>query len=276
MARYKIMQQPKNTKKPPARNLHTLTPKQQTILHLLYRYRFLDRSHIQHFLNHKDHKTVIQWLNNLTKTQFIHRSYSSNFPDNTKPAVYNLATKGIAWLKTQPSYDIQTLHKLYREHERSATFIASSLLLATLELKLREQPADAIQQTMLIKSDYPALSQANQLSQLAPSAFIAKTEATITKYYFLELLPESPSTRIRKRLKQYLAFYESNEWESATSLAFPTILLACASLPDLIETKRFLRHLLVERDATTLEILTTTQAELKTAGLTGEIWEEIN
>jgi hypothetical protein len=250
--------------------LLTITPKQQTILHLLYRYRFLDRSHIQHLLNHKDHKTIIQWLNDLTTKSYLVRTYSKTFPNNTKPAVYSLNTRGIAFLSTQPNIDKLTLRKRYREHQRSAAFISTSLLLATLALKLHNHPT----QTITVASDYASLPQASQLNQLVPDAFISKTENETTTYYCLEILSSKP-TQIRRRIKQYLAWYASNEWEGETGTAFPTLLLASANLPDLIDTKRFIKTLLSKLDEPDIQILTTTQPELVTHGLTGEIWEAV-
>jgi hypothetical protein len=42
-----------------------ITPQQQQILPLLYRFRFLDRSQIQKSMNHKNHKRILIWLNDL-------------------------------------------------------------------------------------------------------------------------------------------------------------------------------------------------------------------
>lgn len=258
-------------KPPPA----PLTLQQQVILQLLFRFRFLDRTHIQRYLHHTNHKRILLWLNDLTTKQFITRNYSKTFPNNTKPAIYHLAPTGIAWLKTQPEYDKQTLHKLYRENKRSPAFIAHSLLLATLDLKLRDQSTEAIQQTMAIKSDYPNLPQAELLAQLSPHAFITKTQDGSTKYYFLELLTDLTQARLRKRIKAIVAFYQSNEWEGATSEPFPTVLLVCPDLATMIDTKRFTKKLLTAKEATTLEVLVTTLEEVSTQGIAGEIWEGV-
>jgi len=44
-----------------------ITPQQQQILSLLYHFRFLDRSQIQKFMNHKNHKRILLWLNDLNE-----------------------------------------------------------------------------------------------------------------------------------------------------------------------------------------------------------------
>lgn len=253
----------------------SITLKQQTILHLLYRYRFLDRTHIQRLLHHTNHKRILLWLTDLTNKKYIVRTYINTFPNNTKPAIYHLAPTGIAWLKTQPEYTKTALHKLYREHERSPAFIAHSLLLATLSLKLQDQPTEAIQQTMALKSDFPNLPQSQLLAQLLPHALITKTERSTVKHYFLEILTNLTEARLRKRIKAYLAFYQGNEWEGATGEPFPTVLLVCEDLPTMIDTKRFTKKLLVIREATELQILVATLDEITSQGIAGEIWEGV-
>jgi hypothetical protein len=258
---------------PAARRSSPITSKQHVILELLYRFRFLDRTHIQQFLNHKDHKTILIWLRDLTDKNYITRHYTRSFPHNTKPAVYHLNAKAIALLRARADYDPKALRKRYREHLRSADFIASSLLLASLALNLRAQPTNHSKQTLAVQSDYHALPHADLLAELSPHAFITKAEGTTTKQYLLEILPAS-SVRTRKRIKQYIGAYASNTWEAKTGTPFPTILLACADLPALITTKRTTKNLLQAVEDESPEILVTTAEELRTHGLSGEIWEE--
>ena len=262
-----------NHKHPPPNQ--SITPKQQTILHLLYRFRFLNRLQIQQYLSHTNHKRIILWLNDLTTKNYITRTYSKTFPNNTKPAIYSLALNTIAWLKTQPDIDHNALHKLYREHERSTGFIHHCLLLATLELDLRQQPKTAPKQTLAVQSDYPTLPQATLLTTLKPHGFITKNDGGTAKHYLIELLTDLPELRLKKRIKTYVAFYLSNEWEGATSEAFPTVLFVCPNLPNMIDLKHFTKKLLIAKEATALEVLVTTLEEITTQGIAGEIWEGI-
>ena len=68
--------------------LSSITNKQQEILKLLYKYRFLNRIQIQQLMNHKDKKRVIVWLRDLRKKQYIEWIYSTDFVEKTKPAIY--------------------------------------------------------------------------------------------------------------------------------------------------------------------------------------------
>ena len=70
--------------------LAKITKKQQAILKLLYRFRFLNRIQIQALLGHKDPKTVNLWLRDLRAKGYLEWIYSTHFAEKTKPAVYYL------------------------------------------------------------------------------------------------------------------------------------------------------------------------------------------
>src|SRR3990172_8514870 len=110
--------------------LPTVTAKQLEILILLYRYRFLNRNHIQHFLHHKEPRRIKSWLKELTDKHILGRHYSRTLGENTKPAVYYLSTKSRHILKDHPEVNHKLLSRVYRERLRSQRFIEHCLLLA--------------------------------------------------------------------------------------------------------------------------------------------------
>ncbi len=95
-----------------------ITPKQFQILLLLYRFRFLDRTHIQRLLNHKDRKRINAWLKDLTNKNIISRKYSQKLKENTKPAIYCLATKSRKLLLNHPDINEKILKRVYRDKTR--------------------------------------------------------------------------------------------------------------------------------------------------------------
>ena len=99
----------------PMAHVH-ITPKQLEILLLLYRFRFLNRHQLQHFLNHKDPKRLNTWLKHLTTHNIIGRHYSTRLKENTKPAIYFLTTaKQIQTNITEPTVK-NLLKRVYREN----------------------------------------------------------------------------------------------------------------------------------------------------------------
>ena len=116
-----------------------VTPKQFEILLLLYRYRFLDRTHIQRLLNHKEPRRIKSWLKNLTERNIAGRIYSRKLKENTKPAIYYLATKSRKILLGHPDTSEKVLKRVYREKMRSKKLVDHCLLVANIYFYLNKQ-----------------------------------------------------------------------------------------------------------------------------------------
>lgn len=255
-------------------NTPNITKKQQEILQLLFQFRFLNRPQIQQFLNHNDRRATNDLLSDLTNKEYIGRIYTETFPEKTKPAVYYVVKGGVKFLKSQ-GFDEKLLHKFYYEDKRSESFIGQSLLLADIYLDLSKRKAIEADFKMAIASDYPSHELSELLGDLLPSAYIEQTSQESAEQYFLEILSGISIERLRQRIKKYLYFYESNEWEGATSEDFPVMLLICPDLKTLIYLKRYLKRKLTEMDAESFIAQLTTIDKFKAHSLTGDIWEKV-
>ena len=257
------------TKLPP------ITKKQETILLLLFRFRFLNRILIQKLLNHRYVSKINDWLKDLTEKKYIFRSYETKFPDNFKPAIYHLDKYGIAFLKNKNGDDIKALKKFYVENDRTDDFINCSLLLADIYLEVQSRNNDQVQSVMQVKSDYPTHPLKNLLCDLKPHAYIAQKKAGKTKRSFLEILTDLPTLRLRQRIKKYLNFYQSNEWEAETGKAFPAVLIICPNTRVLSYVKSYLKTQLAKLDEPGLNVQITTSDKVKESGITGDIWRQV-
>src|ERR1017187_1843369 len=92
-------------------NLPKLTPRQLTILKLLYRYRFLNRIQIQTLMGHKDYKRINVWLADLRDNHYVEWIYSTDFLEKSKPGIYYLGLNGIRWLKEHQDHPIEEFRK---------------------------------------------------------------------------------------------------------------------------------------------------------------------
>src|SRR5579871_6396166 len=92
-----------------------LTRRQQDVLMLVYQFRFLDRTHVQTLLSHKDKKTINMWLRNLKERDYLEWSYSKKFIENTKPAVYYAGLGAIRYLKTRDDVHENVIRSLYKD-----------------------------------------------------------------------------------------------------------------------------------------------------------------
>ena len=256
--------------------LPPITKKQQTIINLLYHFRFLNRIQIQTILNHKDRKTINEWLSDLTKKGYIDRIYSNKtITDKIKPAIYYIAKGGVKYLKDSGDYDSKALHKLCYEKDRTQDFIDRSILIADIYLNLPAGDKNKVSFTMSVPSIYPDHPFAELLTELSPHGYVEQKQKSKTELYFIEVLGDLPAIRLRQRLKKYLSFYENNEWESETGEDFPILLIICPDEKTLIYAKRFLKRKLAEMEDESFVSHLTIADKFKELGLTGDIWEKV-
>lgn len=274
-------------------SLPKITNAQQDIIKLLYRYRFLDRIQIQAFLKHKDKGRSNRWLKDLKEKQYIGQLYnSSDFVGKTKPAIYFLDTNGIRYLRTLDQCPSSELHKRYTEKSRKQLFIVQCLLLADccLNMEARNNDASGLHYSYELEADYAKKD--NEYHFLMESEFVhphlcyVKTKGSgsrnITTRNLLEVFSASlPRHSVKKRLKDYVKFLNSYEWEEETKLSeLPIILIVCPTKAGLIYAKRTTRQALVdlfgdiEEIPDDMHVRFTTVEKIKDLGITGKVWEE--
>jgi len=203
-----------------------ITPKQLQILLLLYRFRFLNRVQIQQFLNHKNHKRIIAWLNDLTSKNIIGRKYSRKLKENTKPAIYHLATKSRKILLFHPNTNEQLLNRVYRDKTRSNRLITHCILVTNIYFYLEKQTR--VNKNKLHFFTKIDLSNHYYLPYNRPDAYIAIETKDQTKRYFLEIIDEgTPRFMLRKKIEQYIEYFEESTWQEKTGHPNPSLLFIC-------------------------------------------------
>lgn len=205
-------------------NHPTLTSRQLEILLLLYRFRFLTRSHIQTLLHHKNHAHILKWLNELTSQNYITQYYTKTIP--ASPAIYSLAKLGRSYLKIHTDSNTKHLSRLRRDPIYTSKFRNHCLFLADIYISLLEVIAPT--RATLHFSTKAELYGMASLIKPVPDAYIATKEATgTTKRYFLDIFDNMPPVAMRKRVRQYFEYCDSDEWQSSTDKPFPAIILIC-------------------------------------------------
>lgn len=218
-----------------------ITKKQHEILYNLYLFRYLNRPHIQTLLNHKDSARINKWLTDLTHKQYIHKIYSTNFGENTKPAIYYLATKSIKLLQDNPNVVPERLVRVYRERGRSSRFITHCLAVADVYTAFQRKESGSTQHFFTTKTE---LLDHDYLLQPVPDAYIALKNKQKTTRYFLEIFDtQIPRFVFKKRIQQYLEYAEDGAWEAETEHSFPKVLLVCLEESALRFLKRYLEDI---------------------------------
>lgn len=256
--------------------LPKITNKQTEILTLIYQFRFLNRTQIQQLLKHKDPKTINTWLKDLNEKQYLNRIYSNTIGANTKPAIYYAAINAIRYYKSLDQDNASYLKKLYRDHERSESFIDEQIFLADICLNL-----SAINDQGEIKYSYVTAAGVtsnpsyNFMEDLSPQLIFTKESKAESKQYILVQLDSAlPKYMVKKKMKNYIEFFFTNEWEENTGKPFPTILFACQTLALMIFAKRTIKRLLDDyQEPEDFEAWFATNDDIRELGISGEIWE---
>jgi hypothetical protein len=249
----------------------TITPKQLEILTLIYRFRFLNRHHIQTLLNHKDTKTINIWLKDLTNKNILGRIYSSKLKENTKPAIYYLATKSRKVLLDQDNINEKILNRAYRDKNASSKLITHCLFLATFYLLLKEQTLKD-KQTLHFHTKTDLVDH-NYLPYNRPDAFIALETNKQTKRYFLEIIDEgTPRFMLRKKISQYIEYFDENTWKNRTLHNSPSLLFICPNQ----NIKDFLnKHIaqVLEEETSDLQFFLSLKSDIQAEGITPSTWQ---
>lgn len=253
-----------------------LTKRHIEILTYLYRFRFLNRVQIQKLSGHKHFNRIIIWLNQLTTHGYIRKYYNPKII--TIAATYSLGTKGRKCLlekSKEKESQIQRglLNRIWREHTLSDQFRTHCLFLAGIYLSLVElvKKTDAslyfYTKTDLYRHDY--------LLNPHPDAYIAiKEKNGKTKRYFLDIFdPLPPRMILRRRVKQYVDYFDENDWQEATGHPFPYIILIS---PD-ERSKRYLKRYVqtVLEYASDIEFYLSTWEEISAKGLRRDVLEKV-
>ena len=201
-----------------------ITKKQEEIIILLYRFRFLNRTQIQKLLGHKKPHRINQWLKSLDDKKIVGKIYSKKVGDNIKPAIYYLKARSKSYLTDQLKKDSKLIRRLSSEKNRSQKFINHCLLSAELYLNLKEiHLSDEV--FFYTKID---LLNYSYLPVKHPDAYIAiKSDQDIKRYFFEIIDEDTPRFAIRAKIKQYLEYFDNQIWQETTKHPFPKILILC-------------------------------------------------
>jgi len=251
--------------------LPPITNKQQELLKLLYRYRFLTSRHIEILMHHKDRRRIGAWLKDLREKEYIEWIYSTDFDKKTQPAVYYLAINGIRYLRSLGGYPVGELQKRYKESARKASYVDRCFLVADCCIAVMKKSDENMQYTSILPAEYMAPDNPyNYLAELKPHLYLVKRQDENTTKYLLEIFEQTlPRYQLRKRLRDYIEFLDESD-ESHVAL------FVGSTMPDFLYIKRSVRRLVEEYDVQSAQLRVTTLDKLKLSGMTSGIWEDIS
>jgi len=204
----------KDTAKP------TLTKRQTDILLLLFRFRFLTRPKIQQLLQHKNHRLVTRWLNELTDLGYLIK-YDAKLV--VMPAFYSLGKLSRKYLKKQKLVK-QTPHldRVWWEAHHTVAFREKCLFVADIYLSLLSRFGEGLR--FWSKAD---LYGYEYLIEPPPDVYFVTQTKSKKMRYFLDAFTYAPPKAIKNRIEHYRDYFYSSEWEDNVDKTFPDIIIIC-------------------------------------------------
>jgi hypothetical protein len=256
--------------------LPKITNKQIEILNLIYKYRFLNRIQIQAFLNHKDHRRINSWLKDLNEKEYLKKIYSNSVAISMSPTIYYAGINAIRYFKLLDQDNSSYLKKLYRDNKRTENFIAEQLLIANSGLHLIEKNKKRqARYEFVTAADVTSNSLYKFMEDLSPQLIFTKQTKSEFKQFVLVILDSAqPKYMIKKKMKNYIELFYTNEWEENTKQTFPTILFSCQTLALMIYAKRSMRWIRDDyQNPEEFEAWFATNDDIREHGISAEIWE---
>ncbi len=201
-----------------------LKQRQIEILELTFRFRFLNTTHIQNLLNHKSKDKIIKWLNELVENHYLFKFYQQQVP--SIPALYCLDKESINYFRAK-EIEEKLLKRIYKEKTLSVKFRTHCLLLVHIYISLQSLvKTTKATLTFYTKTD---LDNINHLIEPAPDSYFIITEKNkMKKRYFLEAYePYKPWKTYKWRVRQYINYHKSDDWQDNTKKPFPELILIC-------------------------------------------------
>lgn len=279
------------------KELPEITEKQQEILGLVYRFRFINRRHIQKVLNHKDPKRINSWLKDLVTKGYLGRIYSHKLLLNTKPAIYYLNNTGVLWVRFNKGssegeeLEFTQVKKFYEDKHASETFINHCLFICDVYVQLQdiEKGKKNLEYDFVTKTELwteeQAYGKTENLREYIPDVYIEReleTKKRIdTASFFLELFdPGVPRYALRYTIKKYIEFYETDGWLhkfGPSKKNFPQVLLILPNQQKLNSLVTYIQKQLDESyDSETMTFHLTTYEKVQEEGLRNNvIWKVV-
>lgn len=278
------------------RKLPTITKKQEEILTLICRFRFINRKQLQQYLKHKDARRINTWLRDLVEKKYLGRIYSHKLLENTKPAIYFLNNNGIVWIRYEKGLELKHLKKFYQDKNASQTFINHSIALFEFYLPLKEaedKSNETIEYSVETKTEMWITKQLHnyqdedvqEIKGYLPDLYFEKLKNPYNKNitsstFFIELFdPKMPRYAIKYRIKQYIKLREEGKWNNYSGLdgKFPIIMLIFPNQQRINFHSKYIREQLERSyESEDLTFLVTTYQKAITDGILDQkIWKEI-
>lgn len=217
-----------------------LNAEQLEVLELLYKFRFGSNDLFARHFGKKDRSFVFKRLSILLEQGLIGKRFESSYRIRGKPAAYYLTPDGARALQANKQNRTVNIKTIYKDGVVSEDFVEYCLDIFSIYCQLRSKHGDALHfftKPQLAKYDY--------FSEFVPHAYIRLDSKAGEEDFFLEYMQSTkPFFTVTRKIKEYIEYADSGEWDAGTDSKFPEILFIC--------DKPSLQNRLLKKSASTL------------------------
>lgn len=249
----------------------SLNPKQQDLLKLIAKYRFVTIANVQAFYDLKSRGGVHEKLSVLIKSGYLALRYDKGYKFRYRAGSYYLTPKGLRAIQELAPYITDgTIRNAYADKNASEQLLdASSKVFELAQTFTRLYPnMKTFTQRQLSGFDY--------FPKPLPDLYIAHIKEDGTTRYFLYHLRDGKryDVAVNSRVRQIISYLESGRYAESEN-EFPTILFVCDSPAIERLAGRITRSLLNKSYESMLTYTTSTGALLQQKTSDEAIWTSL-
>ncbi len=253
--------------------LQPITLQQQTLIPLLFSFRYINRLQFQHYLGNQNPSHINRQLKDLVDKAYfrkIEEGSERDYQGYSKPVTYYVGPKGIRFMATLKNLKVENLKNRYRDGTRFQAFIDHNLLLTEIFLQFREKAKE--NNSILSFQTKTDFEEESTLSRFSPDAYVVEGGEE-KKISWLEIVDiEAQRFVLKRRIRSLFKLYSTNSLEVDTGENFPAILLICPTR----ELQGLLKNYIAkiqEDQGEDIVFKLTTYEKVKTLGVNSKIWK---
>jgi hypothetical protein len=197
---------------------------QLDVLKAIYKFRFGTRDLIAASLGKQNGNPIYSRLSILEQQGFVAKRYDTSYKLHGRAAEYYLTPPGLRVLREHlklDGLDDRAIKTSYKDKAASDQFISRALAVFSVSNHLANlySPLQFFTKRELPAYDYFPVQ--------PPDGFVSyKVNGEIRRYFVELFMGDMQPFIVDRRLRQFIAYYEDNEWD-VTETPFPPILCIC-------------------------------------------------
>ncbi len=214
--------------------LKKLKPRLEKAQILAYKFRYLNTKHFQTLLYYKSKDKINRLLNKLAEQKYLRKYETDSFPRTA--TIYSLGTMGRKYfLAHREIKDINhpLLDRVWDEKGYSLKFQKHCMFLGTVYISLIDlvKSVDGGRGKLKFFTKTDLVGVEHMIYKLPDCYFSIEDRNGNSQGYLLDIIDiYTPRPKLKRRIGQYISYYQRKSWQKYISNTFPEIIFVCPDL----------------------------------------------